>query len=82
MYINACSIAYTNLVSGKTDALISSVTRPWDVMPGELLCKESGIKSMYLDFDQEVLLVTNNEDVKNAVFGVYNSNEKENVKTR
>lgn len=67
LVINSCCIAYTNLVSGKTDALISSVNRPWDIMPGELLCKECGIPITYLDFDNELRLVTANEEVKNAI---------------
>ena len=52
---------------GRTDALIVSTHKPWDVMPGEFLCKELGIPIIYLDSDQKVKLLTINEDVKNLI---------------
>ena len=67
LYINSCCIAYTNLISRKTDALISSVNRPYDVMPGEFLCKECGISITYLDFNEEVRLVTDNKEIKDII---------------
>lgn len=67
LHINSCCIAYTNLISGKTDALISSVDRPWDIMPGELLCRECGFDVTYLDFDKSLRLITNNDEIKNII---------------
>ena len=43
LHINSCCISYTNLAMGRTDALIVSTNKPWDVMPGEFLCKELGL---------------------------------------
>lgn len=67
LIINSSCIAYTNLVSGKTDALISSVNNPWDIMPGELLCKECKIPITYLDFDNQLRLVTDNNEIKDII---------------
>ena len=43
MHINCCCIAFTNLISERTDALIVSTKKPWDIIPGIMLCKEAGI---------------------------------------
>lgn len=44
MHINACCWAFANLVSGRTDALVLSTTKPWDIIPGMMLAKEAGIE--------------------------------------
>ena len=67
LHINSCCISYTNLAMGRTDALIISTQKPWDVMPGEFLCKELGIPLIYLDSDKKVKLLTLNEEVKNII---------------
>ena len=67
LHINSSCLAYANLVSGYTDALISSVDRPWDNMPGEFMCRELGIPLMYLDFDETLRLVTKNEEIKDML---------------
>lgn len=67
LHINASCISYTNLVSGKTDALITSTKTLWDIMPGEFLCKECGIPLIYLDFNETVKLLTTNEELKNLI---------------
>ena len=67
LYINTCSISFTNLVSGKTDALIISSQKPWDIMPGMFLLKEAGIKSYSLDFKNKLKLFTSNEELKNLI---------------
>lgn len=46
MHINACCIAFTNLISERTDALILSTKKPWDILPGIMLCKEAGINEI------------------------------------
>lgn len=43
MHINSCCIAFTNLVSDRTDALILSTQKPWDILPGIFMLKEYGI---------------------------------------
>lgn len=64
IYINSSSIAFTNLISGKTDAIITSVKKPWDIIPGSLFMQEVGIKSYNLDFNNHLKLYTKNEEVK------------------
>lgn len=64
LHINSCCISYSNLVSGNTDALIISTNKLWDIMPGEFICKECGIKITYLDFDKKLKLVTANELIR------------------
>lgn len=46
MHINSCCIAFTNLISGRTDALILSTKKPWDILPGEFMLKEYGIEKI------------------------------------
>ncbi len=43
LHINSCCFAFSNLISGRSDLLVSSVKRLWDILPGELMCKELGI---------------------------------------
>lgn len=64
LYVNSCSISFTNLVSGKTDALVLATKKPWDILPGTLLCEEAGIKIYNLDFNGTLRLYTKNEDIK------------------
>lgn len=66
-HVNSCCISFTNLVSGKTDALVISSHKPWDVLPGSFLLKEAGIKREYLDFDKAVSLYTNNDEIKDIL---------------
>ncbi len=63
MHINSSAISYTNLISRKTDALITSTKKLWDIMPGEFLLEEAGIKKYSMDFDEKLNLFTNNKDI-------------------
>ena len=63
LYIKSCCTAYTNLLTNKTSALITAATSPWDVMPGELMCRELGIEITYLDKDKRVKLFSNNQEI-------------------
>lgn len=67
LHINSCCISYTNLVSGRTDALVISTNKLWDIMPGEFICKECGIPVTYLDFDEKLKLITSNDNVKKLI---------------
>lgn len=71
LHINSCCISYTNLAMGRTDALIVSTNKPWDVMPGEFLCKELGLPIIYLDSEQKVKLLTLNDEVKKIIISNY-----------
>ena len=66
-HVNSSCISYTNLASRRTDALITASTKPWDILPGMLICKEAGIKMYSLDFDNKLHLLTNNEAIKNLL---------------
>lgn len=68
LHINSSCISFTDLVSGKVDALITSSNKPWDIMPGMHICKEIGIKAYPLTFDNNLTLLTNNEEVKKLIF--------------
>lgn len=67
LLINSCCISYTNLVSGKTDALIIATKKPWDILPGEFICKECGISTSFIDLNKNVKLITNNESIKKVI---------------
>lgn len=69
LHINSSCVSFTDLASGKVDALITSSHKPWDVMPGMHLCKEVGIKSYTLTFNNQLTLLTNNEEIKNLILG-------------
>lgn len=66
-HVNSSCIAYTNLASGKTDGLITSSHKPWDIMPGMLICKEAGISSYPLDFDNKLTLLTKSQALKDLL---------------
>ncbi len=67
LHINSSCISFTDIASGKVDALITSSHKPWDVMPGMFICKEVGIKEYSLTFDNNLTLLTNNEKVKDLI---------------
>lgn len=70
LYIYVCSIAFTNLASLKTDGLIISSKKPWDVMPGDLLCKEAGMNVYNLDFKSNLKLYTYLDNLKDLLLKV------------
>lgn len=63
LHINACCTSFCNIVSGKTDALIISSKNLWDIMPGELLCREVGIKPISLDFSESLTLYSKSKNI-------------------
>jgi len=69
LHLNSSCISYTNLVKGITDALIVSTNKPWDIMPGEFMCKELGIQTTYLDGDKKIKLFTLNKEIKDLILG-------------
>jgi len=68
LHMNSSCVSFTDLASGKVDALITSSTKPWDIMPGMHICKEVGIKAYPLTFNNKLTLLTNNEEIKNLLF--------------
>lgn len=68
LHINSACVSYTNLVSGKTDALIISTNKYWDIMPGEFLCQECGTKIYYLDETKKVKLLTRNKEILDIIY--------------
>ena len=69
IHLNSSCISYSNLATSKTDALIVSTKKKWDIMPGICLCKEAGIKSYPIDFDNNVTLLTSNDEIKKMILG-------------
>ena len=59
MHINTCAFAFSNLLSGRTDTLILSTIKPWDVLPGIFLAEELGIKSYTYE---ELKIYSNTKD--------------------
>lgn len=43
MHINSCCFAFANLLSGRTNTLIISTVKPWDILPGSFMVQEAGI---------------------------------------
>ncbi len=69
LQLNSSCISYSNLIMGRTDALILATTNPWDVMPGEFMCKELGMKITYLDLEKKARLITSNEAIREVILG-------------
>ncbi len=63
MHINSSCVSYTNLVSEKTDALVISTKKLWDIMPGEFLLEEAGILGYPMDFEGKLKLFTQNKKI-------------------
>lgn len=59
MHINTCACAFANLLSKRTDTLILSTTKPWDILPGMFLVEKLGMKS-YVYSDLKIY--TNTKD--------------------
>ena len=66
-HVNSSCISYTNLIQGKTDALILATNKPWDIMPGEFMAQECGIKTSHIDVANNVRLLTNNEEIEKLI---------------
>ncbi|MBE6150815.1 MAG: hypothetical protein E7162_03230 [Firmicutes bacterium] len=60
MHINSCCFAFSNLLSGRSNTLIISTRKPWDVVPGMFMVEELGIKS----YDYEgIRIYSNTKDI-------------------
>lgn len=60
-YIWGCCVDFTNLASGKCDALVSSVDTPWDYIPGEFMLNELGVK--IVQFNDIIKVYTFSDDI-------------------
>ena len=43
LHINSCCFAFANLISGRTNILVLSTEKPWDILPGMFLAEAAGI---------------------------------------
>lgn len=68
LHLNSSCASFTNVASGKVDALIIASTKPWDIMPGMHICKELRIKAYPLTIDDKLTLLTDNEEIKDLLF--------------
>lgn len=64
MHINTCSVAFANLISRRTDCLILSSKKVWDVLPGIMMCKEAGLTAMNYG---NLNIYTNNLDIVSSI---------------
>ena len=39
------SVAFANLLAGRTDTLVVSTTKAWDILPGIFMAEEAGFQS-------------------------------------
>ena len=75
-YVNASCVAFTDIAKGVVSGLVLSTKKYWDIMPGLLICRESGIKLYPMDFENKLSLLTSNENVKNQILKVDKSKVK------
>lgn len=80
MHINACCWAFANLVSGRTDALVLSTIKPWDILPGMMLAKEAGMDAITIGTQN---LFTNNPQLAKAIVNStgYSSSDDDSSKS-
>lgn len=72
MHINSSCVSYTNLASEKTDALIVSTKKLWDIMPGEFLLEEVGFLGYSMDFEGKLKLFTKNKKIIDLLLTINN----------
>lgn len=72
MHINSCCIAFTNLISGRTDALILSTKKYWDIMPGTFLLKEYGLNSIKIG---NLSLFSKSNELTNEILNIVHTKE-------
>lgn len=70
MHINSCCIAFTNLISGRTDALILSTKKPWDILPGIFILKEYGINQIEIG---NLSLFSKSNELNNVILNIVNN---------
>lgn len=71
-YNNICSLAFVNLAIGKTDALICSTKKPWDIMPGIKLVNELGIEG--INITKNLVLYTKNNELAKYIMSFGSTN--------
>ena len=72
MHINSSCVSYTNLASEKTDALIASTKKLWDIMPGEFLLEVVGFVGYSMDFEGKLKLFTKNKKIIELLLTINN----------
>lgn len=64
MHINTCGVAFANLVSKRTDAILLSTNKPWDIIPGIFLCQEAGLDEIRIG---NLSLFSNSNELENLL---------------
>ena len=64
MHINACCFAFSNLLTGRTNTLVLSTTKPWDIIPGVFMTQEAGINSYSIS---GLTIYSNTEDIEKFI---------------
>lgn len=60
MHINSCCFAFANLLTGRTNTLILSTVKQWDILPGIFMTQEAGLKSYTIP---GLTIYSNTEDI-------------------
>lgn len=61
MHINSCCFAFSNLLSERTNTLVLSTKKPWDILPGIFLVEEAGFNKYNF---KELVIYTNNKEIE------------------
>ena len=48
MHINSCCCAFANLLTGRTNTLVLSTVKPWDILPGVFMAQEAELQTYSL----------------------------------
>lgn len=64
MHINSCCFAFANLLSGRTNTLVISTVKPWDVLPGSFMVQEAGLKTFIAS---GVTVYSNTKDIEEYI---------------
>jgi len=64
MHINSCCIAFTNLLSGRSDTLIVSTKKVWDILPGMFMLEELGFDELEINGLQ---IYSNTDSLENII---------------
>lgn len=61
MHINSCCFAFTNLLIGRSDTLIISTKKIWDILPGMFMLEELGLEKLEIN---NLMIYTNTHDIE------------------
>ncbi|MCL2859822.1 MAG: inositol monophosphatase family protein [Oscillospiraceae bacterium] len=69
LHINCSCFSFANLISGRTDVLIESTRKIWDIAPGQFMCEELEIPNYQLN-DGMLNVFSLSKDVDNILLNM------------